>query len=78
MGAVKDASDCLLSMRRKKLKVKRDRLEAWEAGTEQPTFAQLKKIAKLYKTHLSIFICRSLLLTFDRLQITEFFRGSQA
>ena len=31
------------------------RLRAWEAGTEKPTFAQLKKIAKLYKTHISIF-----------------------
>ena len=39
----------------KKLNVKPERLEAWEAGTDQPTFAQLKKIAKLYKTHLSIF-----------------------
>lgn len=39
----------------KKIKVDPKRLEAWEAGTEQPTFAQLKKIAKLYKTHISIF-----------------------
>ena len=39
----------------KKLKVEPERLEAWENGTEQPTFAQLKKIAKLYKTHISIF-----------------------
>ena len=38
-----------------KLNVKPERLEAWEAGTDQPTFAQLKRIAKLYKTHLSIF-----------------------
>ena len=38
-----------------KLKVEPERLEAWENGTEQPTFAQLKKIAKLYKTHISIF-----------------------
>ena len=38
-----------------KLNVKPARLRAWEAGTEKPTFAQLKKIAKLYKTHLSIF-----------------------
>ena len=38
-----------------KLNVKPERLRAWEAGTEKPTFAQLKKIAKLYKTHLSIF-----------------------
>ena len=39
----------------KKLKVDPERLEAWENGTEQPTFAQLKSIAKLYKTHISIF-----------------------
>ena len=39
----------------KKLKVDPKRLEAWENGTEQPTFAQLKKIAKLYKIHISIF-----------------------
>ena len=39
----------------KKLKIDPERLAAWENGTEQPTFAQLKKIAKLYKTHISIF-----------------------
>ena len=39
----------------KKLKIDPERLEAWENNTEQPTFAQLKKIAKLYKTHISIF-----------------------
>lgn len=38
-----------------KLNVKPERLRAWEAGTAQPTFAQLKKIAKLYKTHISVF-----------------------
>ena len=39
----------------KKLKIKPEQLEAWENGTDLPTFAQLKKIAKLYKTHISIF-----------------------
>ena len=39
----------------KKLKADPEHLEAWENGTEQPTFVQLKKIAKLYKTHISIF-----------------------
>lgn len=39
----------------KKLGIDSERLQAWEDGTEQPTFAQLKKIAKLYKTHISIF-----------------------
>ena len=38
-----------------KLEVDPEQLEAWENGTEQPTFTQLKKIAKLYKTHISIF-----------------------
>ena len=38
-----------------KLNVKPERLEAWEAGKDLPTFAQLKKIAKLYKTHISVF-----------------------
>ena len=39
----------------KKLKVDPARLEAWENGIEQPTISQLKKIAKLYRIHISIF-----------------------
>ena len=39
----------------KKLNVKPEQLAAWEIGMDQPTFSQLKKIAKLYKTHVSIF-----------------------
>ena len=39
----------------KKLKIDVERLEAWENGTDQPTISQLKKIANLYKTHISIF-----------------------
>ncbi len=39
----------------KKLKIDPERLEAWENGTERPTIVQLKNIAKLYKTHISIF-----------------------
>ena len=39
----------------KKLSIKPERLEAWENGTDRPTFAQLKKIVKLYRTHISIF-----------------------
>ena len=39
----------------KRLKIEPETLEAWENGTEQPTFAQLKHIAKLYRTHVSIF-----------------------
>ena len=38
-----------------KLKIKPEQLEAWENGTDLPTFAQLKKIAKLYKIHISAF-----------------------
>ena len=39
----------------KRLKVAPERLEAWEEGRERPTIVQLKKIAKLYKTHISVF-----------------------
>ena len=39
----------------KKIKIEPERLEAWENGTDQPTISQLKKIAKLYKTHISVF-----------------------
>lgn len=39
----------------RKLKIDRECLKAWENGTDLPTFVQLKKIAKLYKTHISIF-----------------------
>lgn len=39
----------------KRLKIEPERLEAWENGTEQLTISQLKKIAKLYKTHISVF-----------------------
>ena len=54
----------------KKLKVDPERLEAWENGTEQPTIAQLKKIAKLYKTTFPFSICQCRLLVLsDRLQI---------
>lgn len=39
----------------KKLKTDPEIIEAWEKGIGKPTFAQLKKIARLYKTHISIF-----------------------
>ncbi len=39
----------------KRLKMKSKDLEAWENGSDQPTISQLKKIAKLYKTHISVF-----------------------
>lgn len=39
----------------KKLKMESKDLEAWENGSDQPTISQLKKIAKLYKTHISVF-----------------------
>lgn len=50
----------------KKLKIDRERLEAWESGTDQPTFAQLKRIAKFYKTHISIFYLPKPPTTFHR------------
>ena len=39
----------------KRLKVDSKRLEEWENGVDRPTFTQLKEIAKLYRTHISIF-----------------------
>ena len=39
----------------KKINVAPERLEAWENGEEQPTIPQLKRIAKLYRIHISIF-----------------------
>ena len=39
----------------RKLKVKREHLAAWENGTASPTITQLKKIANVYKTHVSLF-----------------------
>ena len=44
---IEDAAD--------KLNIDRERLEDWENGKDQPTFAQLKKIANIYRTHISIF-----------------------
>ena len=38
-----------------KLRIEPDQLRAWENDIEKPSVAQLKKIAKLYKTHISIF-----------------------
>ena len=38
-----------------KLKVRPKRLKAWENGEVPPTFTQLKKIAALYRTNISIF-----------------------
>ena len=38
-----------------KLKVETGQLRAWENGNEYPTFAELKKIAKVYRTHISVF-----------------------
>ena len=38
-----------------RLRVKPEQLEAWENDRDLPSFAQLKKIARLYKTHISIF-----------------------
>ena len=39
----------------RRLEITPERLEALENGTDQPTFALLKKISKLYRTHISIF-----------------------
>lgn len=44
-----------LDLAAEKLKIDPERLTDWEDGKDQPTFAQLKKIANIYKTHVSIF-----------------------
>lgn len=44
-----------LDLAAEKLKIVPERLTDWESGTAQPTFAQLKRIGKIYKTHISIF-----------------------
>lgn len=38
-----------------KLKISTEQLESWENGTARPSFAKLKDIAKLYRTHVSVF-----------------------
>ena len=38
-----------------KLKISTEQLEFWENGTARPSFAKLKDIAKLYRTHVSVF-----------------------
>ncbi len=38
-----------------RLDVTPDLLAAWEDGMDQPSFAQLKQIAKVYRTHISVF-----------------------
>ncbi len=38
-----------------KLNIDPKQLEDWENDKDQPTFAQLKKIANIYRTHISIF-----------------------
>lgn len=50
----------------KKLGIDSERLQAWENGKEQPTVPQLKKIAKLYRIHISIFYLPGLPVSFNR------------
>ena len=38
-----------------RLKVNRGQLSDWEAGSDLPTFTQLKRIASAYRTHVSVF-----------------------
>ena len=51
----------------KKSNVKPEQLAAWEAGTDKPTFAQLKRVANTYKTHVSIFYLAEPPATFEPL-----------
>ena len=50
-----------------KSKVKPEQLSAWEAGIDTPSFAQLKRIANAYKTHVSIFYLPTPLDSFEPL-----------
>lgn len=38
-----------------KIKVKPEQVEAWEAGNDKPTIAQLRKLANIYKFPISVF-----------------------
>ena len=44
-----------LDLAAEKLKIDPELLTDWENGKDQPTFAKLKNIANIYKTHVSIF-----------------------
>lgn len=52
----------------KRLNVKRDRLEAWEQGTAQPTINQLRQLAALYKRPLAVLLLPQPPKDFDALR----------
>jgi Zn-dependent peptidase ImmA (M78 family) len=52
----------------KRLSVKRERLEAWEATTTQPTINQLRQAAKLYKRPLAVLLLPTPPKDFDALR----------
>lgn len=52
----------------RKLGLPDDRVEAWEAGEAQPTIAQLRKAAKLYKRSLGVFYLPAPPQDFDTLR----------
>ncbi len=54
-----------LSVAAAKLKLDEDRLSAWEAGDDQPTIPQLRKLAELYKRPLAVLYLPEPPLTFQ-------------
>lgn len=52
----------------KRLSVKRERLESWEAGEAQPTVNQLRQLAKLYKRPLAVLLLPTPPKDFDALR----------
>lgn len=52
----------------RKLDLPDDRVSAWEAGTERPTIAQLRKAAQLYRRALGVFFLPEPPQTFDTLR----------
>ncbi len=45
-----------LSTVAERLKIESSRLEAWESGLEEPTFAQLQRLSEIYKRPLAVFL----------------------
>jgi Zn-dependent peptidase ImmA (M78 family) len=62
----------------RKIGVPDDRVAAWEAGTEQPTIAQLRKAAEVYKRPLAVFFLAEPPANFDTLRDFRRLAGSDA
>lgn len=62
----------------RKLGLPDDRVDAWESGEKQPTIAQLKKAAKLYKRSLAVFFLPAPPEGFDTLRDFRRHQGAAA